>query len=117
MREHHYGLVGELVAQPLDVGAHDLGIDVGAPGPDPAQQGLVGQDPASVLRQHAQELVLGRRQLHRAPGHGDPPLVVVDGEGPERERDGRRPPAQDRPDPRRELGRRKGLDDVVVGAG
>ena len=26
-------------------------------------------------------------------------------------------PAQDRPDPRRELGRRKGLDDVVVGAG
>ena len=32
------GLVGELVAQPLDVGAHDLGIGGGAPGPDPAQQ-------------------------------------------------------------------------------
>ena len=95
------GLVGELVAQPLDVGAHDLGSGGGAPGPDPAQQGLVGQDPAGVLRQHAQELVLGRRQLHRAPGHGDPPLVVVDGEGPERERDGCRPLAQGRPDPRR----------------
>ena len=32
------GLVGELVAQPLDVGAHDLGSGGGAPGPDPAQQ-------------------------------------------------------------------------------
>ena len=95
------GRVGELVAQPRDVGAHDLGIGVGAPGPDPAQQGLAGQDPAGVLGQHAQEFVRGRRQLHRAPGPGDPPLVVVEGEGPERERDGRRPPAQDRPDRRR----------------
>ena len=111
------GRVGELVAQPRDVGAHDLGIGVGAPGPDPAQPGLAGQDPAGVLGQHAQERVRGRRPLHRAPGPGDPPLVVVEGEGPARERDGRRPPAPDRPDRRRERGRRTGRDDVVVGAG
>ena len=72
---------------------------------------------AGVLGQHAQERVRGRRPLHRAPGPGDPPLVVVEGEGPARERDGRRPPAPDRPDRRRERGRRTGLDDVVVGAG
>ena len=111
------GIVAELAAQPLDVGAHDLGIVLGAFGPDPAQEGLVGQDPAGALGKNAQQLELGRRQRHRAPGHGDLAPVVVDGEVPEHERGRRRAPAQDRPDPRRELGRGEGLDDVVVGAG
>ena len=29
----------------------------------------MGQDPARALREHAQQLVLGRRQRHRAPAH------------------------------------------------
>ena len=40
------GVVAELVAQPLDVGAHDFGVGCAASGPDLAQQGLVRQDPA-----------------------------------------------------------------------
>ena len=43
-------VVAELVAQPLDVGAHDLGIAVGPLGPDLAQQRLVGGDPTGGWR-------------------------------------------------------------------
>ena len=68
------------MAQPLDVGAHDfwVGFAVAASGPDLAQQVLVGQDPARALREHAQQLVLGRRQRHRAPGHADPAQAYAD---------------------------------------
>ena len=60
-------VVAEPVAQPLDVGAHPLGVAGVPSGPNLAQQGLVRQDPARGLREHAQQLVLGRRQRHRAP--------------------------------------------------
>ena len=77
----------------------------------------MGQDTAGALRKNAQEFVLGRGQLDRAPGHRDPAPVVVDGEIAQHDRDRVGPAPQRRTDPRHQFGRREGLDDVVVGAG
>ena len=42
------GLIAEPVAQPLDVGAHELGLAVAPSDPDLAQQSLVRQDQAGL---------------------------------------------------------------------
>ena len=106
-------VVAELLAELFHEGAHDLGVAVAPPGPDPVQQRLGGRDPSGVEREGAEQLVLGGGELDLAPGHGDQPPVVVDGQLAQHERLGIGAPAQGRPDPRRQLGRREGLDDVV----
>ena len=106
-------VVAELLAELLDEGAHDLGVAVAPPGPDPVQQRLGGRDPSGVSERARSSSYSVGGELDLAPGHRHPTPVVVDGKLAQHERLGVGAPAQRRPDPRRQLGRREGLDDVV----
>ena len=75
-----------------------------------------GQYPPRVDREHAEQFEFRGRQLHHPPGHRHLPVLVVDGQISQYERLRPGPPAQGRPDSRRQLRRRERLDDVVGGA-
>ena len=109
----------QLVAEPLHYGMHQPGVG-GAPiasAPGAAQQGAVRQHSSVVGREHAQQFVLGGGELQRPAVEGHPASVVVDGQRSQLEECGLGATAQCRPDPRRQLRRRKRLDDVIGGPG
>ena len=73
-------VVAELLAELLDEGAHDLGVAVAPPGPDPVQQRLGGRDPSGVDREDAQQLVVPPIYLIRGASRtptGPPALVMA----------------------------------------
>ena len=116
--------VAELAAQPAHVDVERLRRSEPVLVPHPAHEVLAPDDLAGVLGELAQQVELLAAQLElraperRAAGERvDLELADADRAAPRRRRPaGGRGPAQDRADPRDDLGGREGLDDVVVGA-
>ena len=99
--------VAERSPQVTDDDAHQVGVGIFAPSPDPEEQRVEGHDASRVEREHAQQLVLGGREVdHLADRHAV--LGAVDGDLFVHERLGRGAASE-----RHQLGRRDGLGDVV----
>ena len=108
-------VVAQLEAQSPDDVSHRRGVLALVRSPDPLQQMLVGQRPPGVGRKLDQHPILDAGERDGASRHCHPALGIVDGQvsphiglcglGQLR----RRPLAQGRPDPGRQLRREKGL--------
>jgi hypothetical protein len=113
------GVVLDLLAEPRDVDVEGLGGAEPMRVPDLVHDPLSTKDLAGVRHQQMQEIELAGREHDRIPVLRDRPRRGVETEGSDLERAplfARASPAHDGPDPSRELPRREGFDDVVVGA-
>ena len=110
-------VVAQLAAEAAYDGAHGPHVAVAFRPPDPLQQMLVGHHAPGVRRKHGEHPVLDGDQPDRTAGHGHAAFRVVDLQVPQRVGFGGLclfgglPPAQGRPDPRRQLRKRPGVPD------
>ena len=111
----------ELAPDPADVDVEVVRLGVVRGAPDRPEQAALRQQPAAVGEHRLEQLVLARREVERLavaadlppdrvelqrPDPHDPLLVGLAAAGP----------AEERPDPRPQLGQPERLRDVVVGA-
>ena len=104
-------VVAQLAAQPAHDGARGPHVVAALPAPDPPPQMLVGQDPPGVCRKLGQQWHPASPQRRPTPGEGNGQVAVH----VRFQRLGHFTPAQGRPNPRRKLSWREGLDHVVRG--
>lgn len=109
--------VGELASQPVDVDVDDVGSRIESIAPDELEQHAAIQDLAATRAEREQQIELRPSEVETpraAPGDA-PDRVELDAVQLDDLDPLRRPPQQ-RPQPREQLGKREGLDEVVVRA-